>query len=81
MDVSDFNDEGDIEIKPNEPSRDQLGVFYWGRTGNTKSSVHDLKYSYQEFYVSTYSDLYQKYGPEFDMDFNLVRDKKIQQCE
>lgn len=89
MDVRDFNEEWTLEKNPNEPPRDKLGVFHWGRTGsmgkmideNGEVSNQDDLYTYSEFYVSTYSDLMERFDFKYEREFDSIRDNKIQKCK
>ena len=89
MDVRDFNEKWTTEKNPNEPSRDKLGVFHWGRTGSTGitrnekgiQTNQDEQYSYSEFYISTYSNLTEKFNFKYKRKFDSIRDIKIKECE
>lgn len=89
MDVRDFNEEWTLEKNPNEPPRDKLGVFHWGRTGsmgkmideNGEISNQDDLYTYSEFYVSTYNDLTEKFGFKYEREYDSIRDKKLELCK
>ena len=89
MDVRDFNEEWTLEKNPKEPPRDKLGVFHWGRTGsmgrmideNGEVSNQDDLYTYSEFYVSTYSDLSDRFDFKYERKFDSIRDSKIKQCK
>ena len=89
MDVRDFNEEWALEKSPNEPPRDQLGIFYWGRSGsigsitNEKGEVtnNDEQYDFLEFYVSTYSDLSEKFGFRYDQKFDSIKTEKLKICK
>ena len=89
MDVRDFNEEWTLEKNPNEPPRDKLGVFHWGRTGsmgrmidqNGDVSNKDDLYTFNEFYISTYSDLTEKFNFKYERKFDSIRDIKIKECE
>lgn len=85
MDVRDFNEEWTLEKNPHEPSRSQLGVFHWGRTG-TYGETTDIngnkidKYkecTFQEFYISTYNNLDKKYGFKYERSFDSIREAKL----
>ncbi len=89
MDVRDFNEEWTLEKNPTEPPRDKLGVFHWGRTGSTgkmidengKVSNQDDLYTYSEFYVSTYSELTERFDFKYKQKFESVRNNKIRKCK
>jgi hypothetical protein len=89
MDVQDFNKEWTLEKNPNEPPRDKLGVFHWGRTGslgkkidkNGKVSNEDDLYTYREFYISTYNDLTEKFNFKYERKFDSIRDTKIKKVK
>ena len=89
MDVRDFNEEWTLEKNPNEPPRDKLGVFHWGRTGsigrmideNGEVSNQDDLYTYSEFHVSTYSDLTDRFDFKYEQKFDSLRDIKIKKCK
>ncbi|WP_394974094.1 DUF6843 domain-containing protein [uncultured Croceitalea sp.] len=89
MDVRDFNEEWTLEKNLNEPPRDKLGVFHWGRTGsigkmideNGEVSNKDDFYTFSEFYVSTYSDLIEKFDFKYEQKFDSIRDNKIEKCK
>ena len=88
MDVRDFNEEWTLEKNPNEPPRDKLGVFHWGRTGSTGSVINDKgevtnkneQYDFLEFYVSTYSDLSEEFGFKYRNQFDSTKTKKLKIC-
>ena len=80
MTVRDFNEAHTIEKNLNEPPRDKLGIF---RTvSGTVSDSQDTNdgYKFQEFYVSTYSDLYDKFGFKYNRRFDSIIENKIQYC-
>ena len=85
MDVRDFNEEWTLEKNPNEPSRNQLGIFHWGRTGtygettdiNGKKIDNYKECTFQEFYISTYNDLDKKYGFKYERSFDSIREAKL----
>lgn len=89
LDVRDFNEEWTLEKNPNEPPRDKLGVFHWGRTGsmgkmideNGEVTNQDGLYTYSEFYVSTYSDLTEKFDFKYEQKFDSIRNNKIIKCK
>ena len=89
MDVRDFNEKWTLEKNPNEPPRDKLGVFHWGRTGSIGemidhngdiSNESDL-YTFNEFYISTYSDLTERFNFKYERKFDSIRNIKIKKCE
>jgi hypothetical protein len=88
MDVRDFNEKWTTEKNPNEPPRDELGVFHWGRTGSTGiirtengvQTNEDEHYSYSEFYISTYSNLNDKFNFKYERKFDSIRDIKVRVC-
>ena len=79
MDVRDFNEEWTLEKNPKEPSRDSLGVFHWGRTGNGEH-LDEGKYYYQEFYVSTYRQLNDSFGFQYGKQFDSIEYKLLKDC-
>lgn len=89
MDVRDFNEEWTTEKNPNEPPRDKLGVFHWGRTGSTGiirnengiETNQDEHYTFKEFYISTYSNLTDKFNFKYEREFDSVRDSKVKDCK
>lgn len=89
MDVRDFNEEWTLEKNPNEPPRDKLGVFHWGRTGsigkmidaNGNETNKDEQYTFQEFYVSTYNDLKDKFNFKYEREFDSITDSKLEKCK
>jgi hypothetical protein len=89
MDVRDFNEEWTLEKNPNEPSRNKLGIFHWGRTGsmgemidtNGKVTNKDDQYTYSEFYVSTYSDLTKTFDFKYEQKFDSIRELKLKKCK
>ncbi len=89
MDVRNFNEEWTLEKKPTEPPRDKLGVFHWGSTGsmgkmideNGEVSNEDDLYTFSEFYVSTYSDLLEKFNFKYERKFDSIRDNKIEKSK
>tara|TARA_B100000809_G_C14943537_1_gene461299 strand:- start:113 stop:823 length:711 start_codon:yes stop_codon:yes gene_type:complete len=80
MNVGDFNEKWTTEKNLNEPPRDKLGVFHSGRVGSSASSSNSKKYSYQEFYISTYSDLTEKFDFKYERKFGSILDKKLTDC-
>jgi len=80
MDVRDFNEKWTTEKNLNEPSRDKLGVFHSGRVGSSTSTSNSKKYSYQEFYISTYSDLTDKFDFKYERKFDSILDIKLADC-
>jgi len=89
MDVRDFNEEWTLTKNPNEPSRDKLGVFHWGRTGsigdlvdaNGKVLNKDDQYKFQEFYISTYNELKDKFGFKYGQEFDERINQKLEHCK
>lgn len=89
MDVRNFNEEWTLEKNPNEPPRDKLGIFHWGRVGGIGSIINDKgevinkgdQYDFLEFYVSTYSDLSGKFGSEYRNQFNSKKAEKLKICK
>jgi len=80
MDVRDFNEEYTLEKNPNEPSRDKLGIF-----GNSTGTVGDTQgtsdgYKFQEFYVSTYSDLRKEFNFKYNRKFDSISEVKLNGC-
>lgn len=88
MDVRDFNEEWTSEKNPNEPPRDKLGVFHWGRTGSSGIAVNengianneDEQYTYKEFYVSTYNNLSERFNFKYERKFDSIRDRRVKNC-
>jgi hypothetical protein len=88
MDVRDFNEEWTLEKNPNEPPRDKLGIFHWGRTGSIGSIINDKgevtnkfeQYDFLEFYVSTYTDLTEKFGFKYEQKFDSIKTEKLKIC-
>jgi hypothetical protein len=78
MDVRDFNEEWTLEKNPNEPSRDSLGVFHWGRTGG--GTFDESEYSFVEFYVSTYKQLGDTFGFKYDSQFDSLEMVLLKDC-
>jgi hypothetical protein len=78
MDVRDFNEEWTLEKNPNEPSRDSLGVFHWGRTGS--GTFDETEYSFVEFYVSTYRQLGDTFGFKYDRQFDSLEMVLLRDC-
>jgi len=89
MDVRDFNEKWRLNKNPNEPSRDKLGVFHWGRTGgvgkiideNGDVSNKDDLYTFSAFYISTYSNLKDEFESKYEQKFDSIRDHKIELCK
>jgi len=89
MDVRNFNEKWTLEKNPNEPPRDKLGVFHWGKTGSTgiiidengKETNQDEHYTFDEFYISTYSDLTDRFDFKYERKFDSIRDNKIKKCK
>jgi hypothetical protein len=69
LDVSDFNEAWTTTKNRNEPSRDEVAVFFAARVGVYGNSEDPKSLKFQEFYVSTYRELKkyqdQKYEEEF----------------
>jgi len=89
MDVRDFNEEWTLEKNPNEPPRDKLGVFHWGRTGSTGRVIgqngevlnEDEQYTFLEFYISTYEDLSKSFGFKYERKIDTIIKSKMKQCK
>ena len=89
MDVRDFNEEWTLEKNPNEPPRDKLGVFHWGRTGSMGREIdengnvtnEDELYTFSEFYISTYNDLSHRFGFKYEREFESLREKELERCK
>lgn len=89
MDVRDFNEEWTTEKNPNEPSRDKLGVFHWGRTGSQGKNIdqegnvtnENELHTFSEFYVSTYNDLTERFDFKYERQFDSLRDKELEKCK
>jgi len=89
MDVRDFNEEWTLEKNPNEPPRDKLGIFHWGRTGSIGSIINDKgevtnkdeQYDFLEFYVSTYTDLTEKFGFKYEQKFDSIKTERLKICK
>lgn len=89
MDVRDFNEEWTLEKNPNEPPRDKLGIFHWGRTGSMgkmmdeKGNISNQAelYTFSEFYVSTYSDLFNRFNFKYEKEFELLKETKLAKCK
>lgn len=87
MDVRDFNEEWTLEKNQKEPSRDQLGVFHWGRTGTYGETIDSKgkkvdnykECTFQEFYISTYNDLTKKFGFNYEQKFDSIREAKLKE--
>ncbi len=80
MDVRDFNEEWTLEKNLNEPSRNQLGVFHWGRTGTYGETIDSKgkrvdnykECTFQEFYISTYNELTTKFEFKYEQKFDSI---------
>lgn len=89
MDVRDFNEEWTLTKNQNEPSRNKLGIFHWGRTGivgdmvdaNGKIINKNQQYDFQEFYVATYEELDSKFGFKYDKEFDIRTAEKLKNCK
>jgi hypothetical protein len=89
MDVRNFNEEWTLTKNPNEPSRDKLGVFHWGRTGsigemidkNGETTNENDLYTFSEFYVSTYNDLKTKFSFKYEQKNDSIIKEKMKDCE
>jgi hypothetical protein len=75
LDVRDFNEAWTTTKSANEPSRDELGVFFAARVGVYGNSQDPKSMKFQEFYVSTYRELkkYQDYQYEREFLEKIVR--------
>lgn len=87
MDVRDFKEPWTLEKNPNEPSRNKVGVFYWGRTGsvaqsssNPNSLENQEHYTYQEFYISSYNDLHTRFDLNYENQFDSLIEVKLKGC-
>jgi hypothetical protein len=80
MDVRDFNEEYTTEKNPHEPPRNKLGIFNWGRIGGYENSKNE-SCTFQEFNVSTYEDLEEKYGVIYVTKFDSIRENRIKNCK
>jgi hypothetical protein len=80
MDVRNFNEEYTIEKNPNEPSRSKLGIFGNSTGGSSNSQDENDGFEFQEFYVSTYSDLKEKYEFKYNRKFDSIRQAKLGNC-
>ena len=72
LDVRDYNEEWTLEKNSNEPSRDILGVFHAGRVSDQGS---------YEFYVSTYRQLRDSFGFQYDKQFDSLEQKILDTCK
>ena len=89
MDIRDFNEEWTLEKNPNEPPRDKLGIFHWGRTGSVGSIINEKgeitnkeeQYDFLEFYVSTNNDLSEKFAFKYDQKFDSIKQEKLKICK
>ncbi|MGK0447329.1 MAG: energy-coupling factor transporter transmembrane protein EcfT [Polaribacter sp.] len=79
MDVRDFNEEWNTK-KESEPPRDKLGVFHAARMGSSMNSDLEDSYTFQEFYVSTYSDLFGKFNFKYNKRFDSILAAKLKVC-
>lgn len=87
MDVRDFNEEWTLEKNPNEPSRNKLGIFNCGTTGvigetiNVDGNSIDKfkECTFQEFYISTYNDLKNKFQFKYELKFDSIRNYKLKE--
>jgi hypothetical protein len=48
---------------------------------NHQETNEDEQYSFSEFYVSTYSDLTEKFNFKYERKFDSIRDIKVKKCE
>ena len=71
LDVHDYNEEWTTEKNPQEPSRDILGIFHAGRVSSEGS---------YEFYVSTYKQLRDSFGFDYDKRFDSLEQKILDSC-
>ena len=91
MDVRDFNEEWTLEKNPNEPPRDKLGIFHWGKI--VRVSIGDIinekgevtnkeeQYSFLDFHVSTYTDLTEKFGFKYEQKFDSIKTERLKLCK
>jgi hypothetical protein len=79
IDVGAFNEEWSTVKNPNEPSKNKLGVFHWGRIGSDKKN-NSKDYLFQEFYISTYSDLTKKFDFEYEQKFDSLEYEILKKC-
>jgi hypothetical protein len=80
MDVRNFNEEYTLEKNPNEPSRSKLGIFGNSTGSASNSQGENDGFEFQEFYVSTYSDLKEKYEFKYNRNFDTIRKTKLSNC-
>lgn len=89
MDVRDFNEKWTTEKNPDEPPRDKLGVFHWGRTGSQGKNIDEEGnvtnenelHTFSEFYVSTYNDLTERFDFKYERQFDSLRDEEFEKCK
>ena len=69
LDVRDFNEEWTTTKNKNEPSRDELAIFFAARVGVYGNSDDPKSMRFQEFYVSTYRELKKYHELKYDQQF------------
>lgn len=79
LDVREYNEEWSTIKNPNEPSRQLLGAFHTGRTGN--GNYEDGKtYYFQEFWVCTYQQFNSTFDAKYESAFDSTEAKLISDC-
>ncbi len=67
MMLQDFNEETTTKINEHEPSRDQVGIFQWGTTGEMQTQGEE-KFSFYIFQVGTYTEVRDSFTTLFQGD-------------
>lgn len=66
MDLADFNEKTSTQKNPNEPSRNQVGIFDGG-TGIVQNEGEE-KYEFFTFYVGTYTEVRDSFSTMFESE-------------
>ena len=69
LDVTDFNEKWITTRNKNEPSRDELAVFFAATVGVYGNSDDPKSMRFQEFYISTYRELKNYHDHKYDRQF------------
>ncbi len=69
LDVTNFNEKWITTRNKNEPSRDELAVFFAATVGVYGNSDDPKSMRFQEFYISTYRELKNYHDHKYDRQF------------
>ena len=69
LDVTHFNEAWTTTKSQNEPSRDEVAVFFAARVGVYGNSQNPSSLKFQEFYVSSYRELKRYHEEKYQSEF------------